>query len=50
VNCYQLNCGHWRSEIPGYDVGSILSCLKCNALRAVVIGFTTSATITGNAF
>ena len=39
MTCYQLACGHWRSEAPGYGIGSILPCLECNTLRAVVIGF-----------
>ena len=43
MNCYQLSCGHWRSEVPGYEIGGIMPCLKCNTLRALVIGMTTGA-------
>ena len=39
VTGYQLSCGHWRSEAPGYGIGSVLSCLECNTLRSVVIGY-----------
>ena len=39
MTAYQLSCGHWQSEPPLYEIGSILPCYRCNALRTTVIGF-----------
>jgi hypothetical protein len=41
VNCYQLSCGHWQSGEPGHEIGGILSCTRCNALRTTIIGMST---------
>ncbi len=40
MTCYQLSCGCWRSTLPGLRVGDILGCIRCNTLRALVIGVT----------
>jgi hypothetical protein len=40
MTCYQLSCGHWMTDIPGYRIGDVLGCYKCDTHRTVVIGFT----------
>jgi hypothetical protein len=48
MNCYQMSCcGQWQSDMPGHAIGSILSCTRCNALRAVVIGMTEAMRMPG---
>jgi hypothetical protein len=45
VNCYQLACGHWQTDHPGYAVGGLLGCTKCNTLRTLIVGMSATAVI-----
>jgi hypothetical protein len=39
MNQYQLSCGHWVNDWPGFDIGSWHGCVPCDTLKTTVIGF-----------
>src|ERR1035441_2328590 len=47
VNGYQLSCGDWQSDVPGFRIGDLFGCIRCDTRRTVVIGMSGGAEVTG---
>jgi hypothetical protein len=43
VSCYQLACGCWVTDVPGYSIGGYLGCIRCNTLRVEIVGMSGAA-------
>jgi hypothetical protein len=46
VNGYQLSCGDWQSDVPGFRIGDLFGCIRCDTRRTVVIGMSAAAEFT----
>src|ERR1035441_2534678 len=37
VNGYQLSCGDWQSDVPGFRIGDLFGCIRCDTRRTGVL-------------